>query len=434
MNRTRKLCPSETFLLPAFLCCVLAQASVFSQSSNVINLENADSLLGKIIEGKEVRELIGHVKFSQGDISVSCDRALQYIETGRVILTGNVVVQDDSVIIRAPRGMYHRDERRVEAFDSVSLDDGKVRLTARYGEYFVGPKRAFFHSHVVIDDAGSTVIADSLVYFRTEKRSVATSNVKVYNAADNVTIMGNQLEHLSEARFSRVTGGPVFFQVDTSASGKMDTLVVRSRVMESYRDSIRRLLAIDSVEIVRSDLAGLAGFAEFFTEGDSILLRSSPVIWYEQTQVTGDSINVYLKARKLHHVDVMGEAFALSQSDSNYPERFDQITGEFMRMHFLDRKLDRIDVERRAISVYHLYEDDEPNGLNRTSGDHIVLLFEKGKVQSIKIFGGVEGRYIPENLVHDREEEYRIAGFRWRDDRPQLLRGGVQIARQLVSQ
>jgi hypothetical protein len=204
--------------------------------------------------------------------------------------------------------------------------------------------------------------------------------------------------------------------------------------MESYRDSTRRLVAIDSVEIDRSDLAGRAGMAEFFTIGDSIRLRRSPVVWYQETQVTGDSINVYLKARQIHHVDVMGDAFAISRSDSNYPNRFDQITGEFMRMYFVERKLDKIDVETRAISVYHLYEDAEPNGLNRTSGDRIVMLFEKGKIQSIRIFGGVEGRYIPENLLHEREEEYRIPGFRWRDDRPHLVPHGLHIAKQVEFQ
>lgn len=395
-------------------------SSVWSQETRVIDLENADHLEGKIVDGEQARELIGNVRFRQEKVRVACDRALQYLRSGKVILTGNVVVVDDSVTMRAPRGVYHRDDRRAEAFDDVRLDDGKVTLTARYGEYFIEPKRAFFRSQVVVEDSASTVTADSLTYFRVEQRSVATGNVAVYNSADHVTIRGQHLEHWSTRQFTRITQQPVLVKFDTTSSGVVDTLIVRSRIMESYRDSVKRLIAIGDVEIVRADLAGTAGRAEYFTQRDSILLRVSPVVWYKQTQVTGDSIDVTLKKRKLHQVNVMGEAFALSQSDSLWPDRFDQMTGETMTMQFVDQALERIDVRNRAISLYHLYEDSSANGLNKTSGDQIVMLFDEGKVKSISVRGGVEGQYFPENMVEGKESELMIPGFMRHTNRPQI--------------
>jgi hypothetical protein len=251
---------------------------------------------------------------------------------------------------------------------------------------------------------------------------VATGNVSVYNPADNVIIRGNHLDHLSAKQYSRMVGHPVLMQIDPSPSGKADTLVVRSRVMEAYRDSVKRLIAIDSVEIVRADLAGVAGFAVFFTAADSVLLRKSPVVWYQKTQVSGDSINVYLQVRKLRLVSVMGNAFAISPSDSLHPDRFDQLTGETMRLYFVQQALERIDVDNHAISVYHLYEDNLPNGLNKTSGDRIVMAFNQGRINAIRIYGGVEGQYFPENMVRGREQEYTIPGFRWYDVRPIINR------------
>ena len=398
------------------------------QPGRVIILENADNLEGKIIDGQDARELTGNVRFHQENVRVSCDRALQFIASGKVILTGNVVVNDESLTLRAPRGAYYRDERRAEAFDHVALYDGSVQLTAGYGEYFIEPKRAFFHTRVLVRDTGSTVTSDSLVYFRTEKRSIATGRVRIVNAADNVTITGNRLDHFSRQQFSRVTGRPIMVQLDSSTPGSVDTLVVRSRVMESYRDSVTRLVAIDSVEIVRSDLAAIAGNVQFFTQADSMLLRQAPVVWYQQTQVTGDSINVYLRKRKLHLVTVMGDAFAASRSDSVRPTRFDQMSGELMRMYFAGKGLERIEVDDRATSLYHLYEDSLANGVNKTSGDHIIVFFGDGKVQAIRILGGVEGQYFPENLVEGREAEYALAGFLWRTNRPRILPSDIRIA------
>jgi hypothetical protein len=195
--------------------------------------------------------------------------------------------------------------------------------------------------------------------------------------------------------------------------------------MESYRDSVKRLVAIDSVEIVRANLAATAGRAEFFTQRDSILLRVSPVVWYQQTQVSGDSIDVTMKKRKLHQVTVTGQAFALSESDSLRPDRFDQMTGETLIMQFADQGLERIDVHDRAISLYHLYEDSSANGLNKTSGDHIVMLFDEGKVKSISVLGGVEGQYFPEKMVEGKEAGFAIPGFKLYTKRPQIRPGDV---------
>jgi hypothetical protein len=46
--------------------------------------------------------------------------------------------------------------------------------------------------------------------------------------------------------------------------------------------------------------------------------------------------------------------------------------------------------------------------------------FTGGKVSKIRIVGGVEGQYVPENLAKDREKEYALPGLAWRADRPRL--------------
>jgi len=396
---------------------LLTPSVLFGQAGKVIVLENADSLVGRVVGGEDVRELVGNVRLRQENVRISCDRALQFLASGRVDLTGNVVINDDSVTIRTPRGVYYRDERKAEGYDGVQLEDRTTRLTALYGRYHIEPRIALFSQRVVVKDSTSTVTADTVTYFRTERRSIAVGRVTVFNEPDNVTITGGRLEHEADRRYSRMTLGPLLMQVDSSGS-VVDTLLVRARIMEAFRDSTRRLVATDSVRILRADLASVCGKAVFFTAADSILLRVDPVIWYQETQVTGDSTNVYLKGRALHRVAVGGAAFAISRSDSLHPDRYDQVTGESLAMEFAEKKLHRIDVETRAISVYHIYEDSLANGLNRTSGDRIVMNFDQGKLGHIRVFGGVEGQYYPENMVRSNEKEYRIPGFLWRTNRP----------------
>jgi lipopolysaccharide export system protein LptA len=396
--------------LRVFALCALLARPPLLEAQEV----SADTLHVKQIDGEDVRDLIGHVLLTQEKTRVTCERALQYIARGVFFLTGNVVVTDDSLTLRAPRGTYYRGERRAEGFDGVRLDDGATRLTAAYGEYFAEDRRAFFHTHVVVVDTSSIVTADTLLYWRLTRRSRALGRVVVNSHSDRLTITGGRLDHDAEALYSRMTVSPLLVQVDSAGDGRPDTLRVRAVVLESFRDSTRRLIARDSVQLLRTDLAATARYACFFTAGDSILLRNAPVIWYRETQVTGDSINVYMKKRKLERLLVMGSAFAASKSDSLHPERFDQIQGDRLRMLFGAQGLRRTDVEGRALSVYHLYDDTLANGINKTSGDRIVMLFGDGKAEAITVYGGVEGQYFPENMVRGRESEYALPGFTWR--------------------
>jgi lipopolysaccharide export system protein LptA len=385
---------------------------------NVFFLQHADSLEGKIIDGERARELIGNVLITHERTRITCDRALQFVDRGKVILTGNVVVRDDSMTLHAPRGTYDKFARRVEAFDDVRLDDGTMRLNSTYGEYLPDPRRAFFAGRVVVVDSASMIAADTLWYYRTTRRTLATGHVRLYNEGDRVTVYGGRLDHDAPRAYSRVTIDPVLVQIDTASGEKMDTLQVRALLLEAYRDTTRRFIATDSVEIVRTELAGRAGYACFYMRGDSITLRRHPVIWYEESQVTGDSINVRMKKRKLRQLVVMANAFALSQSDSLRKERIDQLNGDRLTMLFGDGGLQRTDVEGRAISVYHLYDDSLANGLNKTSGDRIVMEFADGRARTITVHSGVEGNYYPENMVLRREKEYAIPGITWRLDRP----------------
>lgn len=405
---------------PVLLACLVAWccSGGAAQGSRVVEIEHADSLVGRVIEGEEVRELIGNVRLRQERIVMACDRALQYIASGKVQLTGHVVVVDSNITMTAPRGMFFRDDKRAEAYDDVVLDDGSVHLTARAGEYFVNRRTAYFRDHVVVRDTGSVMSADSLTYFRDEKRSIATGTVRLHHFRDNVTLYGGRVDHRSARQYTKVTRDPVLVQIDSAAGGDRDTLIVRGIVMESFRDSVRRLIATDSVRILRSTLSATCGIAVMYTDGDSLLLRTAPVVWYEQTQVTGDSINVYLEHRRLRRVSVMGSAFAASQEDSLRPDRFDQLSGETMQMYFAGRALHMIDVDTRATSVYYVYEGLSPNGLNKISGDRVLLTFDHGRILDIRVYAGVQGSYIPENLVSDRETEYALPGLHWRSRRP----------------
>jgi lipopolysaccharide export system protein LptA len=411
----------------ALLTCV----SVLSaQTERVIELKSAKQLIGRTVDNEIVRELIGDVHFVQtteegGPVKVWCDRALQYLEQNRMELIGSVRVVRDSVTIFAPSGMYDGNLRRMEARNGVKLVRGRTVLTSRIGDYLADAKRAHFRTNVVLVDSASRITCNDLTYFETQGRSVAVGKVHVFESSNSTDVYGDSLVHIDSTGYSFISGNPRLVRVDTSGGGTLDTMVVASRFMHSYRDTAQRFVAQENVRMVRSDMASRCGRATFEVDKDRIRLETHPIVWSGDNQITGDSMTVRMNDRRLRSLFVKGKAMAVSRADSIRLQRFHQLTGRQMTLYFGQNKLERVVVERNATSLYYLYDDGTPNGLNRSSGDRIAIDFTAGTAEQIRIAGGVLGQYVPERLVAGHEADQNLDGFRWFEQRPQ--RKGLTI-------
>jgi lipopolysaccharide export system protein LptA len=415
-------------LYKVIIPCLLAAAlffincPVFSQQAKVIELRSADTLKGKIINGEEVRELIGNVHFVQiardGLVHVWCDRAIRFMIQNRIELFGSVKIVRDSVTIRSNEGIYDGNSRSMEGRNGVKLERGRTVLTASNGKYFVDDKLSHFTGNVVLVDTSSVITSDEMYYYETETRSIAIGNVHVYEKENAINIYGDSLIHIEQKKITLALKQPRLVRIDTTDDNTIDTLVVKSRMMKSIQDSVERFIGIDSVQIVRGTLAARCGIATYYVKDDFIDLGTDPVIWSAENQVTGDSIRVTMEEKNLRTLHVKHHAMVVSRVDSLFPGRFNQLTGRELTMFFRTNKLVKVDVLRNATSLYYLFDNMEPNGLNKSSGDYIYIDFLNNEVDRIKVVGGVIGQYFPEKMIFGREYDYNLDGFKLYRNRP----------------
>ena len=403
---------------------------VLAQGSKIIELRSADTLKGKIINNEEVRELIGNVHFVQipttgGLVKVWCDHALRFMKQNKIELYGNVKVVQDSVTIHSKEGVYYAERRMMEGKNGVRLERGNTLLTANNGDYFVDEKRSHFVGDVVLVDTSTIITSREMYYFETETRSVAIGNVHVFDIVNVVNIYGDSLVHIEQNKFTLVLKQPRLVKIDTSSSGVIDTMVVISREMQSIQDTVERFVAIDSVRLVKGNMSARCGTATYFVKNDFIALQTHPIIWSDENQITGDSIRIRMEDKRLRSMWVKNHAMAISRVDTALPNRFDQLTGRELTMYFHANKLEQVDVKKNATSLYYLFDNKEPNGANKSSGDRIFIDFVTGEVDRIKIVSGVLGQYLPEKIMNKHEQDYNLDGFRWYENRP--IRQGVQI-------
>ena len=424
-------------LFTALLLSLLA-GSLTAQQRSVLRVLSADQLTGRTVGDVQMRELIGNVRMMQDSVLISCDRAIQNITRNSAELRGNVVIRQDTLELRTERGFYNGDTRLASSRSGVWLNDGHVTLTAKIGTYDTDRKIADFVNDVTVEDTAATITARKMRYIRDSSLVVAHDSVRIRFKDENVLIVSDSVRHYPDAQRSEFYHDPILWQVDTAYvayddylmeidSLDLDTLFIAADFMLALRDSANTFLTEGNVRLVREGLAARSASALFHRSDSLIHLRGDPILWYDENQITGDSITAQLADNKLRQLDVVGAAFSASrskpaESDTLYPpDRFDQTSGKRIQMFFTDGEAERIRVEETAISLYYLYDDGALNGVRRESSDLIIIDFKDGQVDELRSIRGVEGTYYPEKYVTGSESTYNLDGFEWREDRPVMI-------------
>ncbi len=432
-------------LLLAFLELVNAQ-----QSEKII--VTGDSLRGRRYGGQQVREVIGNVVLRQGDVVINCDKAIQYYATNMAELIGNVVITQDTLKLYTDRGYYYGNEKRARSVSDVWLTDGVITLRADKGEYFTENNEAYFRGNVRYEaegrkldsdflryfkdiekiiawgnarlaDSASIMTTDSLEHFRNVKKSYAYDNVLITEIKSGMKIRGDYLENRQSEQYSKITGYPLLTRTDTSRTGKIDTLVMRSEIMESFRDSINMLIASGNVKIRRGDFVSVNEKTTLFRNENRILTtrpensETPPVIWNENTQVSGDTINIYMYKNRIDSIMITGNSFMLS-GNPEYPSRYDQISGDITTLFFGEEGLRLTRVEGSVLSIYYFYEENEPNGLLKSSSEKTYIFIKDSKVADVKLYGKPNTEYHPENLVEGNEKGFTLPSFIIYENKP----------------
>ncbi|OGU54481.1 MAG: hypothetical protein A2V66_00970 [Ignavibacteria bacterium RBG_13_36_8] len=436
----------------SLLVILFISAAVSAQESDQIITVVGDSLIGKVVDGQNIREVIGNVVMIQGNVKITCNKAIQYLKSNQAKLLGNVVVRQDSIIVITEEGFYYGNEKIAYSDRDIFLNDGYISLSASSGYYYTNERKGFFTGNVELFDSVNTLMshrliyyhdedkveaagqvfvfdstsslsADSLVNYRNADSTFAFGNIKITDAKNNVTIFGEELIDLGQKHYSKITGNPVFIQIDTSNSGRIDTLAISSVIMEQVADSTNKFIATDSVKIVRGDFASRNDRSVFFRNEDRIFTvksnenSASPVLWYENSQLAGDSINIFLNDNQLDWINVIYNASIISEKE-DYEFRYDQISGDDIKMYFEDNSIKRTEVEKGVLSIYYLFEGNEPSGLIKSSAERAVIYFDSSAVVDVRLYGSPVSEYHPELLIKGKEKDFTLPTFRIYTGRP----------------
>lgn len=366
-----------------------------------ITLKDRDNVLTATEGDYDVNSQIAifhqNVRIRQGETIITSNDLTYFRATQTSIAKGNVLVKSDTGTLRADQVTHARALGEMTAVGSVVLNSDSLDMTSDW-------------------------------LYNSERQNIMFARGKVIVIAKNsgTIISGDTLARFGEKQYMHVPRDPLLRIADSSVSidtltlarvVTYDTTFVRAKEMEIFQGDSSRFIATDSVRMMRATFSAVGGKMLYDRSTELIHLYTGDRqrMWYDSTEIVGDSIAIQLRNNRVQRAYAFSRAFTTSPIE--YPttnpndERMHQLQGESMTLRVEADTVKDMLVSNNALSIYFLANQNKLDGVNRASGDSIRLDFAGRTVQRVVVISGTEGEYWPEAYVRGRGKAFRLTAY-----------------------
>lgn len=194
----------------------------------------------------------------------------------------------------------------------------------------------------------------------------------------------------------------------------VDTIKGRKTIAVNEKDSTNRYFeAYRNVRIFSDSLQAVCD-SMFYSFKDSIFrLYKDPVVWAQNSQITGDTILLFTKNKKADKVEAFENSFLVNRLENDV---YNQIKSARMDGWFVDGSIDSVRAKAYAECIYYIQDDDSAyTGINQSQCDIIDIYFENKELDKVVFRSAVTGTLWP--IKQKSPQEMQLPGFRWLEER-----------------
>lgn len=195
-------------------------------------------------------------------------------------------------------------------------------------------------------------------------------------------------------------------------SMKLDSLTPQIQTDTIYTgimDTIDYFIGDNNVRMFKSDMQSVCDSLVFNKSDSLFTLHDNPFVWSDSSQIAGDTIDIFMKEKKVDRLVVRSNATILSTEDVKY---FNQIKGRFLEAFFRESKIYRMDVDGNAQIVYYLTDKDKAYvGVNTTESSNMSFFLSDNKMTDIKCYKEPKSKVMP--MKKADHEAIKVKGFIW---------------------
>ncbi len=199
---------------------------------------------------------------------------------------------------------------------------------------------------------------------------------------------------------------------------KADSLELKKNNGLRDTSKIRIVSGFKHAKLYKSDLQAVADSMFYSSSDSTIRSYGNPMIWTQGSQLSGDTIHLQMKNKKLDNIDLFPSGFIvnLEKKDSLH---FNQLAGKKIHGDFKDNKLSLLLITGNSETIYFIRDSvtNEVTDMARTISAALKANFKNGKANVVNLIQNSTTTTLP--LKDVKEEDKILKGFIWKPkDRP----------------
>lgn len=345
--------------------------------------------------------------------TLNSQRGYYHTETKDIFFKKDVALHNTDFDLFCDTLQYNVNTRMAYFLSPTTINGEDTKMYTEDGWYSTNSHKLKFIRNAYIFSEENKIFGDTLYYEDETEYAKAIGNVRFIDTANTSELRGQYAEHFDQIPLTYITDSALFIDyMDT------DTMYLHADTLKIIKDSNGNndiLLAYHGVRSYGSDMQFRCDSMVYFTSDSVIHFHYDPVIWQENSQITSEKMQLYMKNEKVDHMEFQDNCFIVEMIDSI---RFNQVKGREMVAKFQNNQIERIDVEGNAESIYFLTdEEDKFVGMNKNQSSNIYILMEDKKIKTINFIVSPTGNVYPPSQMD--QSGSKLEGFIWRnEDRP----------------
>ncbi len=311
------------------------------------------------------------------------DTIVYYDQDDILELRSNAVYTSEEEVMKAPVIRYNKKTDEYQTLGRANIDTKKSRIKA---------------NDITSEADGGTRLKGS---------------VEIYDKESDATVSGQEaIKYESITKIYNPHKGQPLLNYRMSS----DSLLLRSDSLlfiEKYADtdsSYQDLSAVNNVKWKNGSTLGKSGYFKFNQKDSLIVMTDNPILWSDSTQLTADTIILYLKNNDVHKISLIKNAMIITPDKGGM---YNQIKGAEIENFVNDKELTKSHVMTNAELFYMIKEEESYRGVNLTKSNEMIFTFDDDEISKVDMTGQPTSNMYEYTKGMD-VSVYNLEGFEWR--------------------
>ncbi len=406
---------------------------ILGTAQDQIQVNNVDNLSLGYKNGRKAKVCNGNVSFSQGDITITCDKAYLYSDVNEVEANGNVFISQPGTTVQGDNLYYYGNSKEAVISNNVILNsEGSVlttntlryntaskygyynsgakiisqrdTLTSVFGSYSGFTKRYGFRKNVVLRNPDYTMVSDTLQYH------VPTSTAYFYGPT-TITAQNNIIKckygwYNTETEKSLFTRGATIFSKKNTI--RADSLLYdRTAAVGRAFGNIRMIDSSENVIIFGdrgihyrngglTTITGLPLAKKAMDGGDSLWLVADTFNYFSTDTMR---LLAAYRTAKIMTLDMKGvcDSLIYNVTDSVINMFYkpvlwtetNEISANYIQIHLRQNQINQMDL----FDSSWIIQEEAPGHYNQIKGDTMFNHFKDNKLSQVMVISKAESVY-----------------------------------------